>query len=351
MNPTFEPTVNRLPALRGCALIALIILVGCGKSHESRPTAAPAMPTERVQARKVESRQQTITEEVVGTVRAKSHATIEAKVSGRIDKLPIVLGQKVTAGQLLAHLDAAEITARLGQARAGFEQAERDWKRVSSLFEGQAATRSEYDTSDARLRMAKAAMAETQAMMDYVEVSAPFDGVVARKWVEVGDLASPGKPLIEIEDCSALVLEADVPEAIASRIGQGARMVARVDTRSEELAATVSEISPAVDPASRTFRVKLDLSPAAGLLSGQFARLLVPVGESGGLYVPAPALVERGQLEILFVVADQRARMRLVKTGKRLGNEVEILSGLDAGDTVVTEGASRLADGQPTEVK
>jgi hypothetical protein len=105
------------------------------------------------------------------------------------------------------------------------------------------------------------------------------------------------------------------------------------------------------DPGSRTFRVKLDLPPTPGLRSGAFGRVAVPVGETSTLRVPAPALVVRGQMEMVFVVAGPTAQLRLVKTGKRLGGEVELVSGVRAGEQVVIEGAAQLTDGQPVTVK
>jgi RND family efflux transporter MFP subunit len=331
--------------------LATLLLSGCGRKPETHPTSQPNLAVAQVQVHTAESRQQATTEEVVGTVRAKLRATLEAKLSGRIDKMPVLLGQAVKAGQLVAHLDAAEIKARLEQAQASLQQAERDWKRTSALFDQQAATRSDYDATGSRHEVAKAAVAEAQAMMGYVEVLAPFDGVVTKKWADVGDLASPGKPLIDIEDPSMLQLEADVPEAIASRIQPNSRLAIRVDSLKGELDGTVREIAPTADPASRTLRVKLDLPRTAGLMSGQFARLVVPVGQSSSVRVPVSAVVLRGQLEILFVVANQRAQLRLVKTGRRIGDEVEVLAGLDAGESVVVGGAALLADGQPVEAR
>ena len=188
-------------------------------------------------------------------------------------------------------------------------------------------------------------------MMGYVEVMAPFDGVVTKKWADVGDLASPGKALVDIEDPSALQLEADVPEAIATAVHPDAQLTVRLDSLNRELTGTVKEMAPVADPTTRTFRVRLALPQTAGLMSGQFARLLVPVGESSAVRVPASAVVLRGQLEIVFVVTNQRAQMHLVKTGKRLGDELEILAGLDAGDSVVIDGAGLLTDGQPVVEK
>jgi RND family efflux transporter MFP subunit len=175
--------------------------------------------------------------------------------------------------------------------------------------------------------------------------------VVTKKWADVGDQAAPGKPIISLEDPSALQLGADVPQAIATHVHRDARLIVRVDGASAELAGTVSEIAPTADSVSRTIRVKVDLSAQPSLSSGQFARLLVPVGESNSLRVPVSAVVQRGQLEIVFVVANQHAQLHLVKTGKRVGDELEILSGLHAGDAVVVEGAAQLTDGQTVKAK
>jgi RND family efflux transporter MFP subunit len=339
-----------MKAIPSLALAALV-LAGCGRKSETHSAATPNLPAARVRVQTVETKQRPTTLEVVGTIRARLRATLEAKLSGRIDKLPVLLGQAVKTGQLVAHLDAAEVKARLDQAEAGLQQAERDWKRTTALFDQQAATRSDYEAAEARYRVAKAALAEAQAMLGYVEVLAPFDGVVTRKWADVGDFATPGKPLVDIEDPTALQLEADVPEAIASRIQPQSTLTIQVDALKGDLAGTVTEIAPSADPVSRTFRVKLDLAPASGLRSGQFARLIVPVGEHSSLRVPASAVVQRGQMEIAFVVTNQRAQLHLVKTGASLNGEVEVLAGLDAGESVVVDGAGLLLDGQPVEAR
>ena len=335
-----------------CVLVlASVLLPGCGRHSETGTDSRTELATAEVQVQIAESKQGSVTEEVVGTVEAKLHATLEAKLSGRIIKMPVLLGQAVKTGQLIAHLDAAEITARHEQAEASLEQAQRDWKRISALFDQQAATRSDYDAADSRVRVAKAGVSEAQAMMGYVEILAPFDGVVTKKWADVGDLAAPGKPLISIEDPSRLQLEADVPEGMASRIQLNARLIIRSELLKDRLEGTVKEIAPTIDPVSRTFRLKLDLPPTAGLVSGQFARLVVPIGESNSVRVPASAVVLRGQLEILFVVTNQRARLHLVKTGKRIDDQVEILAGIEPGDSIVTGGAALLTDGQPVRLQ
>jgi membrane fusion protein, multidrug efflux system len=327
-----------------------LLLASCSREPAAHP-AQSAIPPVQIRVQNAVGKAYITSEEVVGTVRAKLRASLEAKVSGRIDRLPVVLGQTVKVGQLLARLDAPEIKARLEQAQAGLAQAEREWKRAAALLQQQAMTRAEFDSAESRYRVAQAAVAEGQAMLGYIEVLAPFDGVVTRKWVDVGDLAAPGKPLIDIEDPSALQLEADVPEAIASKIQPNALLAVRLDAPNTELNASVSEIAPSADPASRTFRVKLTLPQTPGLMPGRFARLVVPIGENNSVRVPAAAVVLRGQIELLFVVTNQHAQLRLVKTGKRFGDETEILAGVDGGENVVVSGASLLMDGQAVEIK
>jgi membrane fusion protein, multidrug efflux system len=353
----FVPMIkNQILTYRVNGLVALVaalsLLTGCGQKHEvASLKSAPILSVIPVRVIKAESKKLTSHEEVVGTVRAKLHATIEAKLSGRIDQMPVRLGQKVKAGQLIASLNAAEIQARLEHAQAALQQAEREWNRAKALFDQQAATRSEYDAADSRYLLAKAGLAEARAMLGYVEIHAPFDSVVTRKWVDVGDLASPGKALVELEDPAVLQLEADIPETIANRVQLDAHLAILVEGITNGLTGTVSEIAPTVDSTSRTLRVKLDLPDASPVRSGQFARLVVPVGESNSIRVPASAVLQRGQLEVAFAVTNQTAQLHLVKTGRRVGNEVEIISGLDAGDQVVIEGAAQLVDNQPVKIQ
>jgi RND family efflux transporter MFP subunit len=332
----------------GLALVAGLVLSACHRSPA--PASEPALPVAAVEVQTVGSRAFAATEEVVGTVRARLRASIEAKVSGRIQALRVAPGQRVEAGELLAQLDAAEIRARLDQAQALRQLAERDLKRFAELRQQQAVTQQEYDAVEARHRVAQASVAEAEAMLGYTLIVAPFAGVVTRKLAEVGDLAGPGRPLLELEDPARLRLEADVPEALLSKVRLGAAMDVRVASMDARIEGVVGEIAPAADPNTRTFRVKLDLPPAAGLMPGQFGRVAVPVGERSALRVPAASVVRRGQMELVFVVAGGRAELRLVKTGRALDQECELVSGVEAGEAVVVKGAAGLVDGQPVRV-
>ncbi|MBP9900412.1 MAG: efflux RND transporter periplasmic adaptor subunit [Verrucomicrobiota bacterium] len=328
-----------------------VLLVGCGKKHEAKISAEAALPVVTVRVQRIEAAQQTAVEEVVGTVQAKLQATIEAKVSGRVTALPVTLGQTVKAGDVLVELATQEIQARLDQANATFRQAETEFNRFTRLLAQAAVTRSEFDTAETRLTVAKAAVAEADALAGYAKIVAPFAGVVARKLADVGDLAMPGKPLLELEGRAGLRLVADVPAMLAGGIKSGEILAVRVDPVTNLIAGTVAEVSPAADPASRTVRVKVDLPAAPGLRAGQFGRLAVPVNLATFLIVPASALVQRGQLELLFVATDGKAQMRIVRTGKQAAQGVEILAGLVPGESVVIEGADRLRDGQPVSIQ
>ncbi len=340
--------IRFVPWLAGISLSGLF-LSDCGRAPE--PPATTNLPPALVRVQTVENKQRVAIEEVVGTVRAKLHSVIEAKISGRIEKMLVVPGLNVKTGELLVQLDAREVQAQLDRALAVRQQAENDLKRATDLIQQKILSQSEYDNAQSKFRVADAAATETETLLGYTKVIAPFDGVITRKYADVGDLASPGKPLLEMEDARDLRLETDVPEAVISHLTLRDRLGVRVSGVTNELDGVIGEIAPSADPNSRTFLVKLDLPPTPGLRAGQFGRAAMPVGETSALRAPASAVVQRGQMELVFVVVNGRAQLRIVKTGKRIGDEVELVSGVDAGEQVVVDGAGNLVDGQPLTIK
>jgi RND family efflux transporter MFP subunit len=327
---------------------AAVFLLACGPKPDSRP--AGALPTATVRVRAVERQERVATEDVVGTVRAKLHAVIEAKISGKIDRMTAVPGKAVKRGELLVSIEAREIQARLEQAVAVRRQAEDDLKRYTSLLQQNILAPSEYDAAQSKFRVADAGVREAETLLGYARVDAPFDGTVTRKHADVGDLAAPGKPLLELEDSRTLRLEADVPEAVVGSLNLGDRLPVHLPATPTAFQGVVSEIAPATDPGSRTFLVKLDLPPLPSLRAGQFGRVAMPVGGTSALRVPASAVVVRGQMELVFVVEGGTVRLRIVKTGKRFGDDIELVSGVEAGESLVIENASDLVDGQPVRV-
>ena len=329
------------------ALVFSALLAACGR-HSAPGEAVATLPPSMIRIQPVELETMAATEEVVGTVRSKQRAVVEAKVSGRVLEYTATPGAMVKAGDLLARLDVQEIQAKVDQARAMLDQAKRDFDRQKQLIASNATTRQEFDAADARVKIGTGAVSEAETMLSYAKVTAPFDGVVTRKLADVGDLAMPGKPLLEIEAPTSLRFEADLPEAILDRVTLGQKMPVRL---AQTVEGTVSEISPVADPVSRTFNVKLDLPPTAGLRTGQFGRVLVPAAEVKLLMVPQGAVLKRGQMEIVFVARDGKAALRLVKTGKGLGDRVAVLSGLEQSEQVVVSETAKLTDGQPVTIQ
>jgi membrane fusion protein, multidrug efflux system len=340
--------MSRLNFPVGALLLMALLLNGCGHKPANVANALPAIT---VQTQVVESKNRVATEEEIGTVRARLHAVIEAKVSGKIEQMLAVPGQQVTNGELLAAIDAREIQAQYDQALAVRQQAESDLKRATELLRQNVFSQSEFDNAQSKFGVADAAATEAKTLLGYTKVTAPFDGVITRKAADVGDLAAPGRPLLEMEDPRQLRLEADVPEALVDKVSLGDKLSVRISALDTNFDGVVGEIAPSADPNSRTFVVKLDLPPVSGLRAGQFARVAVPTGEVSALRVPVSAVIQRGQLELLFVVAGHHAQLRIIKTGAQVGNEVEVVSGLDSGEQVVISEADQLVDGQPIMVK
>lgn len=332
------------PALiLACALFA----ASCNSRKEAE--SAKKMPPVLVRTDSVKNTPHPAGEDVVGTVRAKLAARVESKVSGRIAHLLVSPGQGVKKDDTLIIIDAAEIQAKMDQANAMLAQAQKDYDRLRPLLATNAISKQDFDAADAKLRVAKSSVAEADTMLGYTKITAPFDGIITRKIVDVGDFAMPGKPLLEMESPAQLRFEADVPEALIEQVKLGDALRVKLNARAASFSATVAEIAPVADPGSRTYLVKLDLPKNDGLRTGQFGRVRVPLGMSTTPLVPASAVTQNGQMELVTVVSDGRAHLRIVKTGRRDDGYVEIISGLDAGEQIVVEGIAK--DGQFVEVK
>jgi len=345
--PTFLAARLGIALLGGLMLAALV--TGCGGEKSTADGVGSPSPATPVRWVPVEVRGVPSTEEVMGTVQARLRAVVEARIPGRIESLQADPGLRVTRGTTLAILDAREIQARLDSATAVLDQSTRDLERTTRLLKDGAATVAERDAIQARHQVAEAAVVEARAQLTHTKVVAPFDGVITRRMADVGDLASPGRPLVEIEDPAHLRFELDVPEALIERIQMGAVLPVRMGNPALELRGTVSELAPVADAASRTLRVKLDLPVTPGVRAGQFGRVEVPTSEAQVLQVPSTAVVRRGQLEFVYAADQGRVSLRLIRTGRVFGPVSEVVTGLRAGEKVVEKPDSALRDGQRVE--
>jgi RND family efflux transporter MFP subunit len=337
-----------------CLLIVLTGGGGCRKPPNEAGkggTAVESMPPVAVKVVPATLRQQAATEEIVGTVRSKTRAVIESKVSGRIDQLAVEPGQAVKAGELLAKIDIREYQARADQAKAMLQQATKDLERYEALRATNAVAKSEIDAVEARHAVAQAALREAEATLANTLVTAPFSGVVTRKLAEMGDLAGPGRPIAELEDPQNLRFETQLPEALRDHIKLGASMNVSISNQPNAVSGIVSEISPVADPASRTYLVKLDLPGSQTLRSGQFGRVAIPLNEVPILVIPAAALRKQGQMELVMIHQNGKAHLRLVKSGSSTAEEVQILSGiLENDEIIIPESSMNIRDGQPVVI-
>lgn len=332
-------------------LISLgMALAACDHEKNGAGEQLQSLPTAEVTVSKVARRTAARQVEVVGTVQAVDRAEISAKITGNIIALPVDLGTSVKQGQLLLELAAGEISAQVQQAKTQLEQARRNLLREENLLKKNAATPESVKSLQESVRIAEAAYRETLTMLDYARITAPFAGIITRKFANAGDLATPGKPLLILEERNNLQVLTDIPEAMIAGLRPGNRLKVTVPSVSLVTEGTVAEVSPTADSSSRTAPAKLRLPADDRLRSGQFARVSLTMADLTTLTVPAEALVPYGQMERLYVVDDGRARLRLVRSGAKENGDVEILSGLDENETVIVTGNATLIDGQPVSI-
>ena len=324
--------------------LAAVLLSGCTRSAEK--TTAAALPALAVRTAVAVEENLPVLVDAPATVRPADRATIAAKLTGTIAVLPVALGQAVAAGDVLVTLNAPEVAARLRQSQAQLAEAGRNTERVRTLVDkGVNAPESLRDAED-RQRFAEASVAEAEALVAFATLRAPFAGVITEKLALPGDLATPGQALLVLESTQRLRAEGFVPEQAGSALRRGDRLAVVLRDGELPVEGTIDEISSAADAASRSVLVKVEL-PAGLARSGQFARLLVPHGHAPALLVPAGAVTRFGQMERVFVVEENRALLRLVKTGRAQDGRIEILSGLRAGERLVLDPPATLRDGQP----
>ncbi len=325
---------------------------GCNGQEEHPGEGTQALPTVTVAVEEVREEVARSRIEVVGTLEAVERASISARISGQVIELPVVLGSKVNAGDMLVKISAGEISAKVLQAEAQLSQARRNLAREKKLLKQGASTQETVKTLTDVTRIAEAAYKEAQTMLDYTIITAPFSGTVTRKIANIGDMASPGMVLLQIENGENLQVLAQVPETLLLSVVVGDALSIEVPSAKIILIGEVAEVAPAADPMSRTAPVKIDIAPGTDLRVGQFARISIEGSEETTLMVSRSALVRRGQMEMVFVVDKEggAARMRLVRTGADYGDEVEIVSGLDPGDLVVVSKSDVLQDGQPLDI-
>ncbi len=362
----------------------LAATVGCAQTDREAHTSANAAP--------LAVRVATVTEgpvatgfEAGGVVHARTTATLASRVLAPVDAVHVAPGDRVRAGQLLVTLSsrdleasartaaaavaqskdgAAATVAEARAAEAGLVLARATHGRIAGLHAKRSATAQELDEATAALAAAEARQDAAQARVresetnveradassqaaeataSFLRITAPFAGVVSEKLVEPGNLATPGLPLIRVEDTRDFRLEVRIDESRAAGISTGAAVDITLDTlsgRPTTVPTVVEEVSRAIDADARTFLVKIAVPRGTPTRSGVFGRARFAGQSRRALSVPADAVVSQGQVSAVFVVADGVARLRLVRL-----QGTEVMAGLVAGETVVVAPPPALRDG------
>ncbi|MGA9755359.1 MAG: efflux RND transporter periplasmic adaptor subunit [Desulfobaccales bacterium] len=273
--------------------------------------------------------------EVLGTVISPSLAQVSSQVPGRVAKIWVEAGSRVKPGAPLVTLSAAEFQARLDQAQAQLQQAAADYKRYQFLFKEGAVSPQEFGAMEARFKTAQAMVSEAATLKGYTVVKAPAAGVVAERQVAVGDLAQPGQALASLYNPDLLQVEGEVNDNYREQVKLGEATLVSVPAVKFEARLPIAEIFPISAAGSRTFKVRTAMLNHPGLMPGMFARLSLPLDSSRGILIPQAAVKTVGQLTMVRVARDQTSELRQVKLGRKVGEQVEVLAGLKAGDRIV----------------
>jgi membrane fusion protein, multidrug efflux system len=372
-------------------IAAGLFAVGCGAGTDKMPQKVEVVQGLRVQKIQLQSVADEL--EAPGTVVALSTAQIAARTMGTVLRVEVREGDIVKQGQVLAQLDDRELSARRSAAQAASQgstagvaratkavamaQAQADvmqktYDRYTYLKEQKSVSPQEFDeiaakqqAAQAGLEQAKAGLRQAEAgasqaesesraaqdIASYARVAAPFNGRVIRRSVEPGSLVSPGMLLFVVEDTSRYQLEATLPAGVLRTVKKNAAARVQLDSLgAKSLAGKVAEVEAGADPTSHTLKARLDLPKEAGAQSGMFGRAFFSRGAKQSLVVPNEALVARGQLRGLYVV-DGTGLMhwRVVTLGESIGNQVEVLSGLNDGEVVVVSPRGLELDGKKAD--
>ena len=363
-------------------LFSLAALTSCSGN---RGVVAAAPETVRdVPVIKVQEQPAPDTFTAVGTVRASRSAQLAAQVMGSITAVNVREGDAVKQGQVLVAIDDAQARAAVDQAQAGLSAAGHElaaseadlalaqttFNRLQTLYDKKSLSVQEYDEIKARLQSATArremarsnhaqsaaALEQARTTMGHARLRAPFDGLVTERRVDPGALATPGMPLLTVEARGLHRLEATVDERDLKyvRLGAGVPVTMEADTTSggAPLNGRVAQIVPAADAASRSFLIKIDLPENKNLRSGSFGRAAFSRGLRQAILIPQAAVIERGQLQSVYVLSDQNiATLRYVTLGTDQQKQREVLSGLSPGETIVAAPAGRELAGKRIEVR
>ncbi|MBI3776755.1 MAG: efflux RND transporter periplasmic adaptor subunit [Gammaproteobacteria bacterium] len=289
----------------------------------------------------------------VGSLQSNEAVVIRSELAGRIAAIKFQEGKTAAAGDLLFSLDASEYQAQLAQSSASMKLMEMNFNRAKDLREKSLISQQEYDDTSAKLEEARAKLAVDQSRLEKTSIRAPFNGVLGVRSVSPGAYIKPGEDLVMLEDIDPIKVEFRIPETYSHLVKPGQHIAVRVDAYPGELFnGEVYVIDTRMDSQTRTMLLRGRIpNSKRNLRPGMFARVaLILATRSNALVVPEQAIVPFGSDQFVYRVIDGKAVQTRVETGRRLDGKVEIKSGVNAGDTVITAGQMKIRDGMPVAV-
>lgn len=338
---------------------ALLLLAGC--KEKVKPGTAEINRKAVTGVSVTEVRQSEVNDyyETSGTVRAKTVSVISSRVMGTVTALMVKEGDRVNAGQTLMTIDDRDMAERVKAADKTLEAAKLNksladttYKRYKEIYDERALTQQEMDqietqkkVAEAEYERAKAMLAEAQVSHGFAKITAPTSGIVTEKRIDRGSMATPGTPLLTIEDISSFRVDLNVDERLSGKLKIGTPVDIFIDSTGQQIKGKITELVPSIDSMSRTFLAKVDIG-GTGLKNGLYARAKISVGTKQAIIIPKAALVEKGQLTGVYAVDEKGVVIyRLVRAGKEYDNNLEVLSGINPKDKIITDGVDRAADG------
>ena len=349
-------------------LLVSLILASCG--NEDKTNVADNSPAIAVKVNQVEANGNSPFLSASGKIQAKNSADLSTRMMGYVNKVHVNVGDQVRKGQLLVSINNADLQAKKAQVNAGiteataaFNNAQKDYNRFKNLFTSNSASQKEMDDITANFEMAKARLEaanqmknEINAQFTYSNISAPFNGIITGKNIKVGDMANPGMPLISIETPGAFEVIAMVPETEISSIKTGITVDVLVKSINKSLKGKVTEVSTSAKNTGGQYLVKIDLDETeSNILSGMFATVQFPVERKAAtamVLVPTDAIVKNGQLSGIYTVSQSNtALLRWLRLGRTFGNQVEVLSGLNADEAYIVSAEGKLFNGAKISIQ
>ncbi|WP_027125329.1 efflux RND transporter periplasmic adaptor subunit [Gelidibacter mesophilus] len=336
-----------------CGIVALIFYRINANSKINRPKNAPRTANVMgVEGRilKAEKFAENLT--LSGTLEANEEIELRSEVSGIVESINFEEGKKVSKGQVLFRVNDIELRAQLSKVKTAQQLASENQRRAKLLLDKQAISQEEFDVSNADFESARAESDLIAAQLSKTTVRAPFSGTIGLRSISEGTYVTPLTPIARLVNTNQLKLTFAIPDKYVSRMKVGTILTFTTSNSKEEHTATIYAIEPQVDIATRTLKMRAIAENKEGkLYPGTFANVTLPLETvDDALLVPTEALIPIQNGKKIFVVENGQAKDVEVETGARTDSSVRVLSGIKAGDTILTTGVMSLRNGTPVKV-